>query len=827
MSEVTIKIDKKEIKAVEGESVLNVARANGIYIPAICFLKRTSASMACKLCMVEADGKRVYSCNAKVKEGMDIVTHTEEIEHDRRKIMEAYCVNHPLQCGVCDKSGECELQDNTMFQQVYEQFQAVQDTPRHISIWGSVKYDGALCIMCKRCITVCKEMVGDDALTTMARGGAEIDEEKYNKETMGKDPFGIWKAINKNLIDKKIPNPDSRENPCTDCGECAAVCPTGAMITKDFQYTSNAWELESIPSTCAHCSVGCHLYYEVKYESIGNNEKKIYRTKNDFHFQSICGAGRFGYDFENRARKDERTFKKAIEAFKEAKTIAFSSLITNEEALILQKLKEKYGYKLVNNEAKNYQNFLHEFSKTSGNSLYTGSVDELVSSNFFVSIGTSLKSDSPVLRYSLNNAVKMNKGAAIYFHPILDPLIDAMQKNILSVNHPAGKEEAVVYYLLDMFANKEALPQEIVSYLDSFKSETTETVEEVVKEKVTNKEGEEEVVEKTITKDVKKIVNRLYEEMGVYITDDKEKEIEKLIAKKDKYSLIVGEDVITHPRSKNIARLLGILEKTSLFKVVIVPPKTNSLGVALICDLDDSKEGYCVGYNAEGDFRLTASGATKENELDMPALNQQEGTFVNVSRRVVPLNPALDYKGFTLGDIANKLEIIFEYTVDLTEELPQEKGFKPICFDELGSGFEVSGFENRGYQIQPIETKTSESVEKIAHIDDIRGTVVYRCNPIKQFSAYTAKSTILASDPIPNGGWADNIYASEEFLVANKLSDGERVRLSSDGVQEELIVLKGEKIDGKIALVPNFLGSKLFSDTDYRFKDVTIERVDG
>lgn len=826
MSEVTIKIDGKEVNAVAGESVLNVARANGIYIPAICFLTRTSPSMACKLCMVEADGKRVYACNAKVKAGMNVVVDTPEIIADRKKIMEVYCVNHPLQCGVCDKSGECELQDNTMFQEVAEQMQAVQDTKRHISIWGSLKYDGALCIMCKRCTTVCSEMVGDNALTTMARGGESIDEELYNKDTMGKDPFGIWKAINKNLIDKNIKNPDSRENPCTDCGECAAVCPTGAMIPKDFQYTSNAWELESVPTTCSHCSVGCHIYYEVKHADIGNNERKIYRTKNDFNFQSNCGAGRFGYDFENRARRDENGFNKGLNAFKEAKTINFSSVITNEEALILQKLKEKHGYKLVNKEAKNYQNFLSEFSKTSGETLYSGSSADLHASNFFVSLGSSIKSDSPVLRYSLNNAIKMNKGAAIYFHPILDPLIDSMQKNILSVNHPAGKEEAVVYYLIDRFSDPEQLPNDIKTYLDTFKEEKIVTVEETVKEKVTKEDGTEEVITKTVSKEVTKVVNKLYDEMGVYITDAMEADIEKLIAKKDKYSLIVGEDVITHPRAKNIARLIGLLQRTSIFKVLIVPPKTNSLGVSLICDLDDSEEGYTVGYNADGDFRLTSSGASSENELDMPALNQQEGTFTNASKRVVTINPAVEYKGFTLAHFAKKLGLEFEYTVDFTSELPTAKGYQALDFDSLKNEFDVDGNENRGYVLEASSSEFSDEVETINHIEEIKGTLVYRCNPIKQFNEFTAKSTILASDPIPNGGWADNLYGSEEFLVANGLEDGDKVKVTSDRGEEELTVLKGDKIDGKIALVPNFLGTKLFTETDYRFKNVKIERVD-
>ena len=96
------------------EYILNAARANDVFIPAICYLTRCSPTLACRICLVEADGKQVYACNAKVKDGMEITVSTPNILEERRAIMEVYDVNHPLQCGVCDKSGECELQNYTL-----------------------------------------------------------------------------------------------------------------------------------------------------------------------------------------------------------------------------------------------------------------------------------------------------------------------------------------------------------------------------------------------------------------------------------------------------------------------------------------------------------------------------------------------------------------------------------------------------------------------------------------------------------------------------------------------------------------------------------------
>ena len=138
MSDITITIDGQVCKAKEGDFILNIARANGIFIPAICYLTRCSPTLACRICLVEADGKRVYSCNAKAKDGMEIVTKNEEILEERRAIMEVYDVNHPLQCGVCDQSGECELQNYTLELGVDSQSFAIPDTKREAVVWSSV-----------------------------------------------------------------------------------------------------------------------------------------------------------------------------------------------------------------------------------------------------------------------------------------------------------------------------------------------------------------------------------------------------------------------------------------------------------------------------------------------------------------------------------------------------------------------------------------------------------------------------------------------------------------------------------------------------------------
>ncbi|ADR32938.1 NADH dehydrogenase subunit G [Sulfuricurvum kujiense DSM 16994] len=828
MNEITITIDGRTVQTQEGEYILNAARANGIFIPAICYLTRCSPTLACRICLVEADGKQVYACNAKAKEGMEITTTTPNILEERRAIMEVYDVNHPLECGVCDQSGECELQNYTLEVGVDSQNYAIKDTHKPAQDWGLIHYDPALCIMCERCITVCKDMIGDAALSTVARGSDAIHGEY--KAMMPKDAYAMWNKLNKSLI---APNGGDTLD-CTNCGECTSVCPVGALVSSDYQYTSNAWEHKQIPATCAHCSAGCQLSYDIKHTSISNPESKIYRVKNEWNYVSLCGAGRYGYDFENRdVSKDKAAFDKAIEAFKKADTIAFTSTITNEEAMILQRLKEKYGYRLVNSEALALKNFLGSYSAISKTSLYGGDLKQVHEADFVVSIGSALKTDNPNARFAMNNALSMNKGSGLYFHPINDPVIQDMSKNITQFNHAPMMEEAALYLMLDLFGDKAAMPSAVTEYLAGFHSTKTVTIEESVDEKVTetvtkkvlNEEtGVEEEVSEEVTKTIKKKVSKEVEVddnalFGLLNAPEKFAEtLEKYLAKKEKFALMVGPDLYTHPNAANCARLVALIEKYTPFSVTMIPNLANTLGAALICDLDSSRGSYTIGYNTRGDFTLSALG---NGDLDMPALNQQEGTLTGIDKRVNPTNAALGYGGYVLNDIANALGITAKYTVDYTAQLPVKNGFKALSFDTLPNYYTNAGEEVRGYVLENIAVNSGgdESVQPLNPNAAIRENVVYLANPVLQFSAFTAASHQLNA----KGG----LYASHTAMQTNGWSEGDALRVKTAHGELSVNVIADGKIGGDITYLPTFdtaINSEALFD-GYRFACVSIQKV--
>ena len=820
---ITLTIDGKSVQAKEGESILNVARANDVFVPAVCYLTRCSPTLACRLCLVEADGKQVYGCNTKVKPDMQISTVTENIALERRAIMEVYDVNHPLQCGVCDQSGECELQNYSLYMKVDSQSYSIKDINRPTQHWGVMNYDPALCIVCERCVTVCGDMVGSNALSTVKRPSDAI--EKTFKDEMPKDAYAMWNKLNKSLIGYDA-------DACTNCGECIAACPVGALVSHDFQYTSNAWELKKIPAANPHSSDCAFMYYEIKHESIDKHAtKKIYRVTNEPHYSTVNGSGRFAYDFENKVEsKDAKAFRDAIEAFKKAKNIKFNSFITNEEALILQKIADFTGAKLVNEDAKRYQKFLINYSKTSGKSLYSSKLSEVHNSNFVISVGSYLKSDLPNARYAFNNSVIMNKGAGLYFHPVADPVMEKIGKKGKTtefIYHDAMVEESILYFILYKFGKD--LPAETQSYIDSLKETRTKTVTEVVKENVVEivvdeATGEEKEVKKVVSKNVSTDIS--YEYISLLADFGKDESfldlLNDMLAKKDTYSLMVGEDLITHPNSENLAKLCGLIDRCTDFNVVIIPTQTNTLGVSQICTLSDEVDGFSVGYNVKADFELSALG---DGDLDIPALNQQEGTFTNIDKKVIPTNAAVGFKGYTLNEVANEvLNDDIEYTIEYTPKLPVNKGYKAIAFDDLPNKFGNDQVEYRGYDL--IETTASAqndvkeiSIEKIALNDD--EIVIYKANPINQFNEFTAIAHEFKEK------LQDGIFFSKAAFEKLELQNGAKVTVSANNQTLELSAFVDIQIDGNIAYVSTFMknstSNTLFNT--YRFNKAKVVKA--
>ena len=792
-----ITIDGKACECDEGEYILQVARRCGVFIPALCYLSGGTPTLACRLCMVEADGKRVYSCNAKAKDGMVVYSRSPEIDAEREAITQVYCINHPMACGVCDQSGECELQNLAHLMRTNAQSYAIRDTAREVQDWGYLSYDPSLCIVCERCITAAKDRLGVDAFKLVPRGGDAPSKEQ--KDVMPKDAYAVWNKLQKSLIARVNENDD-----CVNYGESAAVCPTGALVESAFKYVSNAWELRQIPASNPHSSDCELLYYEVKRRGIGEPREKIYRVSSDINFSILHAGARFGWDFSNeRASKNEAVFSRIVRGIEdgEIKNIKFNSFITNEEARILELLRQKFKLALINDEALAYQKFLREFSKLSGAKFYNADSQTIKNSDFIVVCGTFLRSDAPNLGYAVNSACKLNKASGIYFHPFCDEGIKGFGKNFIHQPHAAGLEAQILLWILQKFG------RDLPEWLDAKLAAEFEISHAAAKENLDEKsagsrnpensaeangsgnvasasgdadsasaDGNAENSAKNSAQNSENPAESKISNFARTLGLDEQK-VDELLAKKESFSLIIGEDFIRTPNSATLARLAGLVQRYTPLKVLVVPPRTNSLGVALICELSaQMSAGETLGYNEAGDI----SFGVLEADLDAPSLVQQEGTFTNYDKRVVPTNAALDYGGYELNDIACALGICAEYAISYTSNLGAD--FEPVKFDDLENFYDNGGANHRGYELRNEEFAASEEEFEISPSAPLRAgegeILIYEANPLHQFNKFSGTSSAL--------GEAGALYLSSGIAEALGVSAGDVVKIyKSDGASND------------------------------------------
>ncbi|HFB53507.1 MAG TPA: 4Fe-4S dicluster domain-containing protein [Sulfurimonas autotrophica] len=742
---INFTIDGQSVTAQKGETILQAARKAGLYIPTMCYISKTSPCASCRICSVEVEGVDgfILSCNTPPTEGINVRTNSHELEKERQNIMKLYDVNHPLECGVCDKSGECDLQNMTLEFGVSHQEFSAKDQLRTVKDWGLINYDPALCIMCEKCVHVCNEVIGDDAIEVK---------------------FGGYSST---IIPK-----DAETLDCTFCGECIAVCPVGALVSSDFKYTANAWELSRVPSTCAHCSAGCSLEYETRHSGI-NGDASIYRVKNNFEFASLCGAGRFGFDFDAKASKEEVKFSEAVAKIQNAEAIRFSSMITNEEAYILNALKAKLGLKLFNEDARLYGEFMKAYASVSGKLHASATLEALKQADAVILIGTRIATDNPGVRYALTTAARHNGAKIVYAHP----MEDALMKNTATqfMKYEVGTEEGVMALLAN----------ELLKNAD---------VDEATKAFLAD-------------------LDLGYLEAESNVGDDELTLMRKSFARAQNKVLVIGSDMFAHARAENIAKLAATIEKYTDFSLLVVPNEVNTIGASLICELDtDENLSNVVAYNAQGDYIISA---LENADFKVPALNQQEGTVVSIDNRVLPLNAALAFDGYEFNDLAKAFGIESENTIDYTKRLPQERGFKAVEFDSLENFLGEFGEDERGYMLNEVACTMDGQLEEVAELPEYNGTVIYQANPVLQFNSFTNVTRQLERDTTLRG--------SAQFAAAAKISDGDEVEISLEGTTQKRVFKLDDELKGTIALNPTFDSG--YDYGSYRFLKSKIVRV--
>jgi predicted molibdopterin-dependent oxidoreductase YjgC len=269
---VTLTINNRQVVAAEGSTILEAARAAGIYIPTLCHHPDLTNVGACRMCVVSVEKARGLqtACTTPAFEGMVVNTESEEARETRKFVLEMLLTDHPNECMICEVNGDCELQDLAY---EYDVSWPEHDGARHSYEIDPdpnpfVFIDRNKCILCGRCIRACNEIQNRDVWNFAHRGFK-------SKLVAGADQFML----------------DAR---CESCGQCVAYCPVGALYDKMSLGIARVNKVEKIRTTCSYCGVGCNFDLNVR-------DGKIVRVTSvpdaPVNGMALCVKGRYGYDY--------------------------------------------------------------------------------------------------------------------------------------------------------------------------------------------------------------------------------------------------------------------------------------------------------------------------------------------------------------------------------------------------------------------------------------------------------------------------------------------------------------------------------------------------
>lgn len=264
-----ITIDGRFIEVPEGTTVLEAAGMLDIAIPTLCHHPKLTSFGGCRLCIVEVKGipRPVTSCTTPVSEGMEVTTSTPRIEGLRKTVLELILSDHPNDCMVCERAGDCTLQEMAYAYGVRENpFSGERRAYTERDGNPFIARDMEKCILCGRCVKVCDEVQGVGAIDFTYRG-----------------------------FKSKICPPYEKDLDCEFCGQCVAVCPTGALTGKMWAHKGRQQGVKEVETVCSYCGTGCVITLHVKE----NEVIRVTSREDSWNEGWLCVKGRFGYQFIN------------------------------------------------------------------------------------------------------------------------------------------------------------------------------------------------------------------------------------------------------------------------------------------------------------------------------------------------------------------------------------------------------------------------------------------------------------------------------------------------------------------------------------------------
>ena len=447
METVKVTINGQETTAPKGELLIEVCEMNGVYLPRFCHHRGLTPQASCRMCVVRVDNPKIpklqTACTMPVTEGMVVTTESPEVEETRQAMIEFLLANHPVDCPVCDRAGECELQDQTYgFGEDRTRSQYADKEPtleRQISPF--IYNDPQRCVTCKRCTRVCEEWMDEFAITTVNRGAATLI-----------SSFTGWVE-------------------CSDCGNCVDVCPTGTLLHVPYKYIARPWDLKQTPTVCNFCSDGCSMLAGTRSETLVRTVARDGRgrTAGGINHDFLCSLGRYTIDFVHNKERVNRpmirrggnlipaTWDEALNFVAErlgaikaadggnAIGVISAARLLNEDQYALRKLADEV---IETKHAEHYHDEdeidLTSFFRYGAPTIATQ--EHIQNAETILLIGSDPNEENPLTAFSIRWAVRQKAARLIIINSVASRL--ERQANI-ALRVREGAEGAIVSALLD------------------------------------------------------------------------------------------------------------------------------------------------------------------------------------------------------------------------------------------------------------------------------------------------------------------------------------------------------------------------------------------
>jgi len=446
----TIKINGKELTVPDNTLILDAARDAGHEVPTFCYQADLMGLGSCRMCLIEIEGQKKLqpSCVTPVLHGMSILTDSPTVVSARAGVLEFLLANHALDCPVCDKGGECELQDMVHKYGPHKGRHTEKKFKFHekdYALSPVIIKNSNRCVQCIKCARVCREVVGANVLGAIGRGD-------HQEET----------SFFKTQLD------------CDHCGNCIEVCPVGCFMRLPYRYKTRPWDLKGADTVCTYCATGCRMVIE-------HRDGTVIRAKAQYgvgvNSETLCARGRFGFDYINSPERlttpyvnrygklEPATWAEAADYIRESLMSVsgdelggiVSPRYTNEEAYLFQKLmRDVFKSPNVDSTSRWEASAAPAFAAATGMNEGGVSVFDCMEADTVIVIGTQISDENPITDYIIRRISATRRMNVIIVSPRAMKLDSSA--NLLLRHAPGAEGEVLNAVALSLVPDRGVMP---------------------------------------------------------------------------------------------------------------------------------------------------------------------------------------------------------------------------------------------------------------------------------------------------------------------------------------------------------------------------------